>query len=168
MQKPPFKEDNMKIALLFALLCTLPAQAQSLTSTESRMVIAVNKYRSNHNKEPLTIDPILMRVARAAAPYYSHQINGKWCWTRCHEAGFSGWATDNIANGYLSPEDCIGDDHSGWGNEHGVGHNLQMLGKFKMNGQWCDYKFNRIGVACSGKKWIAVFGRVDNETKEIK
>ena len=118
---------------------------------------AVNAYREKKGLEPLTVDPILMKVGRHAAPYFSHCINGKWCWTRAHEAGFAGWATDDIANGYESPEDAV----EGWATSDG--HARQMRGYFKMNGQWCNYKFNRIGVGISGRKYIAVFGRSDEK-----
>lgn len=124
-----------------------------LSQDEARLVKAVNAYRAKKGLAPLTVDPILMKVGRNAAPYYSHCINGKWCWTRACEAGFAGWATDDIANGYESPEDAV----EGWASSDGHAH--QMRGDFNMNGQWRDYKFNRIGVGISGRKYIAVFGR---------
>ena len=124
-----------------------------LSQSERRLVEAVNVYRAEYGLEPLTVDPILMKVGRNAAPYYSHCINGKWCWHRAHEAGFRGWATDDIANGYNSPEDAV----EGWSSSEGHAH--QMRGDFNMNGQWRNYKFNRIGVGISGRKYIAVFGR---------
>ena len=99
----------------------------------------------------------LMRVARHAAPYFNHQINGKWCWTRANEAGFPGWASDDIANGYESPEEAV----DGWASSDGHAH--QMRGDFKMNGQWQNYHFNRIGVGISGRKYIAVFGHSDEK-----
>ena len=131
--------------------------AVRLSKCEERLVKAVNAYRAKKGLEPLTVDPILMKVGRHAAPYYSHCINGKWCWTRAREAGFRGWATDDIANGYESPEDAV----EGWSTSDG--HARQMRGYFKMNGRWCNYKFNRIGVGICGRKYIAVFGR-DDET----
>jgi uncharacterized protein YkwD len=97
----------------------------SLSNNESRLIKSVNEYRDKHGLEPLTVDPCLMKVARAAAPYYSHCIGGKWCWTRCHEAGFSGWASDDIANGYESPEEAV----QGWATSDG--HARQMRGYFK-------------------------------------
>ena len=129
--------------------------AVRLTNNEDRLVKAVNAYRAKKGLEPLEVDPVLMKVGRQAAPYFSHQVNGKWCWTRAHEAGFPGWATDDIANGYESPEDAV----QGWATSDGHAH--QMRGDFKMNGQWRNYKFNRIGVGISGRKYIAVFGRSD-------
>jgi len=127
-----------------------------------RFVLAVNQYRAGKGLEPLIVDPILMKVAQNAAPYFSHQINGKWCWTRAHEAGFPGWATDDIANGYESPEDAV----AGWATSDGHAH--QMRGDFNMNGEWKDYKFNRIGVGISGRKYIAVFGHSDESaTKPV-
>src|SRR4051812_24546451 len=67
--------------------------AVRLSKCEERLVDAVNDYRDQHGLAPLKVDPALMKVARCAAPYYSHCIDGKWCWTRCHEAGFRGWAS---------------------------------------------------------------------------
>ncbi len=131
--------------------------AVRLSDTEERLVKAVNAYRAKKGLEPLTVDPVLLKVGRNAAPYFSHNINGKWCWTRAHEAGFTGWASDDIASGYESPEDAV----EGW--SHSDGHAHQMRGDFKMNGEWRNYKFNRIGVGISGTKYIAVFGRSDEK-----
>jgi len=128
------------------------AKAVRLSSKEERLVKAVNAYRAKHDLEPLTVDPILMKVARNAAPYFSHCINGKWCWHRAHECGFKGHATDDIANGYETPEEAV----DGWATSDG--HARQMRGYFKMNGRWCNYRFNRIGVGICGRKYIAVFG----------
>jgi uncharacterized protein YkwD len=133
--------------------------ATSLSRSEDRLVKAVNAYRQRHNLEPLRVDPILMRVARHAAPHFSHRVNGKWCWQRARSAGFSGWATDDIANGYPNPEDAV----EGWATSHG--HAMQMRGYFKMNGRWCNYCFNRIGVGVAGRKYIAIFGRDDTTHK---
>lgn len=131
--------------------------AVRLSGNEERLVKAVNAYRKKKGLEPLTVDPVLMKVGRHAAPYFSHNINGKWCWHRAQEAGFPGWATDDIANGYESPEDAV----QGWSTSDGHAH--QMRGDFKMNGQWRNYKFDRIGVGISGRKYIAVFGRSDEK-----
>jgi uncharacterized protein YkwD len=136
--------------------------AVRISKNEERLVNAVNEYRRKKGLEPLTVDPVLMKVGRNAAPYFNHCINGKWCWNRAHEAGFSGWATDDLANGYESPEDAV----QGWSTSDG--HARQMRGYFKMNGQWQNYKFNRIGVGISGRKYIAVFGRVDESSEKRK
>jgi uncharacterized protein YkwD len=130
-----------------------------LSRCEERLVDAVNDYRDTHGLAPLKVDPALMNVARRAAPYYSHCIDGKWCWTRCHEAGFPGWASDDIANGYESPEEAV----QGWATSDG--HARQMRGYFKMNGCWCNYRFNRIGVGICGRKYIAVFGHCDEDNR---
>lgn len=127
----------------------------AMSGTEARVIAAVNKYRDGYGLAPLKADPALMLVGRNAAPYFSHVINGKWCWTRAHEAGFPGWATDDIAEGYESPEDAV----QGWATSDGHAH--QMRGDFNMNGAWRNYHFNRIGVGISGRKYIAVFGRRD-------
>jgi len=133
--------------------------AAQLSRGEERLVKAVNAYRERKGLDPLSVDPKLMNVARNAAPYFSHCINGKWCWHRAHEAGFSGWATDDIADGYESPEDAV----QGWATSDG--HARQMSGYFKMNGQWCNYRFNRIGVGICGRKYIAVFGRCEESSR---
>jgi uncharacterized protein YkwD len=124
-----------------------------LSRLEHRLVKAVNAHRAKHRLAPLSVDPVLMKVARRSAPHYSHVIDGKWCWHRARQAGFSGWATDDIANGYPTPEEAV----QGWASSHG--HEMQMRGYFKMNGRWQNYRFNRIGVGISGRKYIAIFGR---------
>ena len=130
-----------------------------LTKHEHRLVTAVNEYRDEKGLPPLSVDPTLMRVARRAAPHFSHCINGKWCWHRAREAGFRGWATDDLANGYPTPEDAV----QGWATSDG--HARQMRGYFKLNGRWRNYRFNRIGVGVSGRKYIAVFGREEPERR---
>jgi len=127
--------------------------AVQLSEKEQRLVNAVNEYREDRGLKPLKVDPILMSEARHAAPHFSHTINGKWCWHRCKQRGFQGWATDDIANGYPTPEDAV----QGWSTSDG--HARQMRGYFRMNGRWENYKFDRIGVGISGRKYIAIFGR---------
>jgi uncharacterized protein YkwD len=139
--------------------CIKATPAVELSGKEKRLVKAVNAYREKKGLDPLTVDPKLMKVARNAAPYFSHCINGKWCWHRAHEVGFAGWATDDIADGYETPEDAV----DGWATSDG--HARQMRGYFNMNGQWCNYRFNRIGVGICGRKYIAVFGRCDDQPR---
>src|SRR2546425_573714 len=57
-----------------------PAAQPSLSDGESRMVMAVNKYRATFRLPPLAIDPILMRVARQRVGVYDHHAFGKWSW----------------------------------------------------------------------------------------
>ena len=162
------KPLTIAVALLLATTVDRPAEAAprrsqheiTLTRQEHRLVEAVNDYRRKHQLPPLYVDPCLMQVARRAAPHFSHVIGGKWCWHRASEAGFTGWASDNIANGHPSPEDAV----RGWATSHG--HAMQMRGRFNMNGKWLDYRFNRIGVGISGRKYIAVFGR-DNSSQAV-
>jgi uncharacterized protein YkwD len=151
------------VAMLFLTTCAHPSLAARsaerenakvrLSEREHRLLEAVNDYRDQEGLEPLEVDPILMREARRSAPRFSHVINGKWCWQRTRQAGFPGWATDDIANGYPTPEDAV----QGWATSHG--HAMQMRGYFKMNGRWRNYRFNRIGVGVAGRKYIAIFGR---------
>jgi uncharacterized protein YkwD len=131
-----------------------------LTRQEVRLVKAVNEYREDKGLAPLKVDRTLMRVAREAAPHFSHCINGQWCWHRAKQAGFSGWATDDLANGYPTPEDAV----VGWSTSDG--HARQMRGYFKLNGRWRDYRFNRIGVGVVGRKYCAVFGREEASEKK--
>jgi uncharacterized protein YkwD len=134
--------------------------AVPLNQLEHRLVKAVNAHRAKHRLPPLSVDPVLMRVGRRSAPHFSHVIDGKWCWHRTRQAGFRGWATDDIANGYSTPEDAV----QGWATSHG--HEMQMRGYFRMNGRWQNYRFNRIGVGISGRKYIAIFGRADDTLAE--
>jgi uncharacterized protein YkwD len=127
-----------------------------LTEKEQRLVNAVNEYRAKYDLAPLKVDPLLMCEARCSAPHFSHQIGGRWCWHRCRQRGFRGFASDNIANGHPTPEDAT----EGWADSHG--HARQMRGYFKMNGRWCNYHFDRIGVGISGRKYIAIFGRASD------
>jgi uncharacterized protein YkwD len=171
------KEFRMKTRILWAMASVVVlgigvpsssaaprgSQAQGkvrLSKHETRLVNAVNKYREEKGLEPLSVDPTLMRVARHAAPHFSHCINGKWCWHRAKEAGFSGWATDDLANGYPTPEDAV----VGWSTSDG--HARQMRGYFSLNGRWRNYRFNRIGVGVVGRKYCAVFGRDEASEQE--
>jgi uncharacterized protein YkwD len=129
-----------------------------LSQSELRMVEAVNAYRAEYGLEPLRVNADLMRVARRAAPHFDHVVDGQWCWERAKQAGFNGWATDNIAEGYETPEDAV----RGWAASRG--HSRQMRGYFRMNDRWQNYRFNRIGVGISGRKYIAVFGRDEQGT----
>ena len=156
------------VIVLTAVACSSNAQSTqeisapsiSLTRDESRLINAVNSYRRKYGLEPLYVDPILMRMGRDAAPYFSHAVGGKWCWQCARDAGFGGWATDDIANGYPTPEEAV----QGWASSHG--HAMQMRGYFKMNGRWRNYRFNRVGVGISGRKYIAIFGR-DDANREV-
>lgn len=146
------KSTNAKASVAAADKKVKATPAVRLTENEQRLVNAVNEYREKKGLEPLEVDPILMSEARKAAPHFSHTINGKWCWHRCRQRGFRGWATDDIANGYPTPEDAV----QGWATSDG--HARQMRGYFKMNGRWENYQFDRIGVGVSGRKYIAIFG----------
>jgi uncharacterized protein YkwD len=136
-------------------LHALPTHAGEvrLSERELRMVDAVNAYRAECGLDPLRVDADLMQVARRAAPFFDHVVDGQWCWERARQAGFNGWATDNIADGYETPEGAV----RGWATSEG--HSRQMRGYFRMNDRWQNYRFDRIGVGISGRSYIAVFGR---------
>lgn len=140
------------------------------SSSEERMIAAVNRYRARYKLPPLKADPVLMRVARKRVPYvdarrsagcpgYNHNACGKWSRQHATSAGFSGPATDNLAMGYETPEGAV----DGWAREdrdrNPAGHNYQMRGLSKVNGRWIDEGYNRIGVSIRGRNYIAIFGR---------
>lgn len=166
------------LVVLIIFFCCLVTQRElkgkevRLTDLEFRMVEAVNAYRKEHKLYPLAPDPILMKVARQrvkkAKISIGHKIGGKWPWEAAGRAGFRGFATENLAFGYLTPEDVV----DGWADPNGVGHDVQMRGYFKtsMSGQpyrWINRNYNRIGVAHKNKRWIALFG-VKYEVKESR
>jgi uncharacterized protein YkwD len=144
------KEIKMKyiLCLLFVLFAVTVTKAE--TETEARMIKAVNAYRAKWKLPPLVMDKTLMKVASQRCPFGSHCIHGKWMWDAVRPYGY--WATDDIAMGYTDPVDCV----RGWISSDG--HARQMRGQFKLNGRWIDRKPDRIGVARSGNRWIAVFG----------
>lgn len=130
---------------------------------EIALVTFINKYRDTCFKPPLEINPILMLVARDRVKHFDHHANGQWVWQAATQAGYSGFCTDNLAQGYESPEDAVGTTTSGWGDQragHNVGHADQMLGYFKINGEFKDYNFTELGVASypTRKQYIAIFG----------
>lgn len=146
--------------------------ASYVSTSEQRLVDAVNGYRARYNLAPLEVDPTLMDVARQRVPFvdsrksaggsgYNHNACGQWSRDHARRAGFSGPATDNLAMGHESPEDAV----RGWGDEdrdrNPAGHNLQMRGKAKINGRWVDERYDRIGVAIRGRNYIAIFGRAN-------
>lgn len=147
-------------AIAIGLTSIAMADGDANSPIQARMIAAVNKYRAQHSLPPLTVDPILMRVAAARAPYYDHHALGMYSWQQCRVAGFFGPATDNLCQGALTPEEAVLD---GWGGEdrekNPAGHNLQMQGLMNINGGWVNQHFNRIGVAVSGRNYIAIFGR---------
>jgi uncharacterized protein YkwD len=146
--------------------------ASQVSTSEQRLVDAVNGYRARYKLPPLEVDHTLMDVARHRVPFvdsrksagtsgYNHNACGQWSRDHAHRAGFSGPATDNLAMGHESPEDAV----RGWGDEDGdrdpAGHNFQMRGKAKINGRWVDERYDRIGVAIRGRNYIAIFGRAN-------
>jgi uncharacterized protein YkwD len=144
------------ILILTALLLVAPAEDSKLSKTETQMIESINEFRAKYKLPPLTMDPTLMKVARYRAPYFTHNYQGRWNWDECKRYGFDGRTTDNLAQGNESAEDAV----HGWATSP-VGHARQMLGQFKMNGQWVDYHFDKVGVARCGRNWIAIFGKSD-------
>jgi len=127
-----------------------------LTDEESRLLAAINQYRAERARFPLQLDDMLQREARRSVGQYNHRIQGRWVWERLQARGFEGFATDNIARGDMTPEEAV----ALWGGEvRPSGHEKQMLGFMKVNGQWVDREFNIAGVAVDGGKFIAIFGR---------
>lgn len=130
---------------------------------ELALISCVNAYRAAQGLPKMLMDPILMLVARERVKVFNHHANGQWVWEAAREQGYKGFCTDNLAKGYETPAEAVGDIQSGWGDRregHNVGHSDQMLGFFKMNGKFVDYKFDQIGVASypEKKQYIAIFG----------
>jgi uncharacterized protein YkwD len=172
-------EDRaMKPLLVFLLLTSsIAAQQQSvvvpteeelpepaITSHEAELVESINHYRACRGLWPLRVDPLLQRLARMRVSVFNHR-HPKYGWMHEHarREGFRGPCTDNLAQGYATPREAVGDGRSGWGDEtsKSVGHDRQMKGQMKLNGVWRDQRFNRCGVAVHRRNYIAVFGRVD-------
>lgn len=145
------------MTLLIATLLLFAPQPQEelkLSKDETRTIEAINKFRARYKLPALKMDPTLMKVARYRAPHYTHSYQGRWIWDECKRFGFNGRTTDNLAQGHETPEEAV----NGWAGSS-VGHARQMLGQFKMNGRWEDYKFDKVGVAHNGQNWIAIFGK---------
>ncbi len=150
--------------MILLLAVTGQPEACPLTKDEAATVQALNKYRADRKLPPLTVDPILLKVARHRVAVYDHHAYGCWCPDEAARCGFHGSVTDNLAQGYESGADAVGDGSHGWGDErpgHTVGHDMQQKGYKKINGQWVNQHFDLVGVAHQGKNWIAVFGRKD-------
>ncbi len=141
------------------------ATVRDETPLEMRIFVAINKYRADRNLPNLELDPVLMEVARQRVGVFDHN-HPRYGWVRDHawREGFNGFASDNLAMGYATPEAAVGNAMSGWGDErqgHTVGHDMQMKGWSKINGHWVNQHFDRVGVAVDGRKYIAVFGTLD-------
>jgi Cysteine-rich secretory protein family len=149
--------------LLFGVVLAIGmVNGVAASGVNERMIAAINRYREGFGLPPLREDPLLMQVARERAPYYDHHALGQWSWEHCHRAGFVGPASDNLCQGAATPEEAVLD---GWGGEdrdkHPAGHNYQMRGLMSINGRWVDQRFDSVGVAISGRNYIAIFGRSD-------
>jgi hypothetical protein len=146
--------------LLTLVFCLVLANRVTASGVNDRMIAAINRYRESYGLPPLREDPILMHVARERAPYYDHHALGQWSWEHCQREGFVGPASDNLCQGAATPEEAVLD---GWGGEDRdakpAGHNYQMRGLMKINGRWVDQRFDSVGVAVSGRNFIAIFGR---------
>ena len=87
--------STVAAALVLIAIIQQPLQAAQhtdegevqLSQLEHRLVKAVNAHRAKHRLAPLSVDPVLMRVARCLRHHYSHVIDGKWCWHRTRQAG---------------------------------------------------------------------------------
>jgi hypothetical protein len=125
------------------------------------MVVAINGYRADRDLDPLSVDGTLMQLARLRVSVFDH-YHPRYGWMHEHARQHGYIATDNIARGYETPEDAVGDATSGWGDErdgHTVGHDMQMKGFIKRDGQWVNMDFDKVGVAVQRPNYIAVFGR---------
>ena len=132
-----------------------------LSQLEHRLVKAVNAHRAKHRLAPLERRPSLNACCATFGAPLQPRHRRQMVLASDSPSRFPGWATDDIANGYLTPEEAV----EGWATSHG--HEMQMRGYFKMNGRWQNYRFNRIGVGISGRKYIAIFGRADESRKTL-
>lgn len=126
-----------------------------VTPAEQATIDAVNDYRKKYRLPPMKADPILMAVAKARVKTFAHrQPPYGWSWEHAAKWGFQGTCADNLAKGYDDGPDAV----AGWSRD--VGHARQMRGYFKLNGQWEDRHFDKIGVAIDhqSKQCIAIFG----------
>src|SRR5262245_60263954 len=66
--------DQTMIMQLLACFALVQSPAVTTTAEESQTIAAVNAYRAGQPipLPPLSADPILMRMARERAPFYSH------------------------------------------------------------------------------------------------
>jgi hypothetical protein len=130
-----------------------------VTSTEDRMIVAVNVYRKKYNLPPLKKDPFLMHLAKVRAKYPTHEPKHLgWCWEHARKLGYRGFCTDNLILQVdypvpMPPEEAV----DNWATST-VGHNMQMRGYRKINGRWHNFQATKIGVARHGTNYIAIFG----------
>lgn len=125
-----------------------------LSNTEQRLVDSVNAYRRQRGLRPLQVDPVLMSTARGrtnstTARNSRHHVNGQWPWEAAKSHGYRGYATENLAWGYPSPESAVGQPNGprgGW--QTSPGHARAMRGNF-----------SEIGVGVRGSTYVAMFGR---------
>jgi uncharacterized protein YkwD len=133
------------------------------TNAERELFAAVNEYRAKKGFAALAADPVLMKMARERSKRidsrranshddWNHHAFGMWPNEHAAHLGFGGSATENLGMGYDNGHDAV----RGWTTSDG--HNRQMLGQWKMNGQWVDMGFNLCGVATNGKNYILVVG----------
>lgn len=98
---------------------------------------------------PVEMDPYLRCASRlhslnmADQNILAHELDGQDPTDRAREAGYSGWATENIAQGYPTPEDVV----EGWLSS-ADGHCENML----------DPNHNDIGVGYYNGWWTQKFG----------
>ncbi len=122
-----------------------------LTQSEQRLVRAVNAYRQDRGLQPLQVSPVLMETARGrtnSTVRTAHRVNGQWPWDAAKSHGYRGYATENLAWGYPTPEAAVGQPlgpRGGW--QTSPGHAKAMRGNFK-----------EIGVGVRGTTYVAMFG----------
>jgi len=113
----------------------------------------VNKARAAEDKEPLVMDPTLVKYAmqRAAeiAAYYSHtRPDGSSCFTVMESTHYYGASGENIAIGYPSAAEVT----DGWLNSEGHYNNIMGV----------NYNFQTIGIGCfyqddGTRCWVQLF-----------
>ncbi len=171
----------IKISVVLALLLlAYPAFAThvggptelKLSDVESRLIAGINKYRAEHGKPALTVDPILMQVARERVPLLSfkHPHDTQSYGSEMahasrydHWRAIAGvWSAAYWSDGSLSsPESSV----LSW--RQSPGHAKCMLGLYNVNGRDVDEKFDCIGVARGGTSDFAIFGAREGTHGEL-
>ncbi len=134
-----------------------------LSDDESRLLHGINQLRSDRDKEPVLVDPILMKVAREqmSDPRYTPHYSPQYGDATHHVARYADFASvsDVVADSHWSDGRISSPESSVRSWLTSDGHLRCILGESNVNGRWIDEGYNRVGVARG--RWFdyAVFGR---------
>lgn len=120
-----------------------------LSTEEQSLLDAINQYRAQHRRGPVSINPALQETARARAPYAvhklrgSHNVRGLSPMQDANRHGYHGPCGENLAWGSSTPSGAV---FNQWA--HSPGHNRNQLGNWRT-----------AGVGVSGRTYVAMFGK---------